>query len=276
MIDPNKQTSRIPATIAQLIKKPVNPPQGLHLHPTPDQLHYYVFAEDRQTYGPATLSLLQEWAAQGSINQDTWIYHESTNAWKTASTLKELRQVLPRVTSIQESRCDDILPSQLRRIRLFSDMDDDQVEEFMNYLHKSEVPPHRPVVTKGEPGRFVYLLFQGEATVSTKIDGNYKQLAALQAGDFFGESTLVEEGSYPFDVHAKTGCIFLRLRHRDFQVLLVKQPDLAARFLSAIVRHMSFVIQTTNLRSAQAKAFSKASLSQTGQILLPPVQKKSG
>lgn len=233
--------------------------------------HYYVFADDRQVYGPATVSLLQEWATQGLVSSKTWVYEEGTSTWRKAQHMKEIRDTLPATVAVKEVGSSDITPAQLRRIRLFSDMDDHQIQEFLPSLTKVQVGALKPVVRKGEHGNSMFLLLVGEALVTTRVSGAEKTLSTLRAGDFFGESSLVEEGPRPFNVNTNGDCTFLRLKHSDFQDLLRKHPDLAARFLTALVRHMSFLILDTNNRFAQAKAMVRGSLSQTGQIVVPPV-----
>ena len=237
-------------------------------------LHYYVFAEDRQIYGPATLGVLQEWAAQGLVSSETWVFDEDANTWKKGRQIKEMRHVIPIPVITAETGCSDLSTNQLRRIRLFSDMDDSQVQEIMPYLAKVQFPALKPVVRKGEHGSYMYLLLSGEAVVTTTVDGISKVLNTLRPGDFFGELTLFEEGPRPCDISANTDCTFLRLKHQDFQTITAKHPELAARFLTAIVRQLSYMILDTSNRFAQAKAMVRGSLRQTGQIMVPPIIEK--
>ncbi len=233
-------------------------------------LHYYVFADDRQVYGPATVSLLQEWAAQGLVSNKTWVYEEGSNTWRKAQQIKEIREILPASVTVKETGSSDVTPAQLRRIRLFSDMDDHQIEEFLASLTKVTVAAFKPVVRKGEHGNSMYLLLMGEAIITTRVNGVEKTMANLRPGDFFGESSIVDEGPRPFNVNSTADCTFLRFKHSDFQEMQRKHPDLTARFLTALVRHMSFLILDTNNRFAQAKAMVRGSLAQTGQITMPP------
>lgn len=242
----------------------------------PASLHYYVFGDDRQVYGPATLNLLQEWVTQGLVSSETWVYDEGLNAWKPARQIKELRENLPAPVVVTEETSGEISPGQLRRIRLFSDMDDQQVLEIMPYLKKVEIPALQPVARKGAHATSMYLLLRGEAEMFTIVDGSQKGLATLQAGDFFGESTLIEEGPCPFDVNTNLDCTFLRLKHGDFQTMVVKEPDLAARFLTALVRHLSYNNLATRERFAKAKALVRGSLARTGKIVVPLVKVKTG
>ena len=241
---------------------------------SPANLRYYVFADDRQVYGPATLGLLQEWAAQGLVSSETWVFEENANVWKKGSQIKNLHQVIPKPIVAAEAASSDTNVGQLRRIRLFSDMDDHQLEEILPYLSKVQFPGLKPVVQKGEHGSYMYLLLTGEANITTTVDNVRKILSALRPGDFFGESTLVEEGPRPFDVEANTDCTFLRLKHDDFQAILANHPNLASRFLIALVRHLSYLNLNTSTRFAQAKAFVKGSLHQTGEVVLPPTVKR--
>ncbi len=250
-------------------------PQAV-LPAAPASLHFYVFAEDRQVYGPATIDVLKEWVAQGLVSVETWIYDEAPNCWRLARQIKELKEDLPVPTQIQEVLASDLTIGQLRGIRIFSDMDDHQLAEILSKLTKVTFDALKPVVQKGEHGGSMFLLLVGEAIITTKVNGALKTLSTLREGDFFGESTLIEPGPRPYDVSTTKSCTFLRLKYGDFQKMLVQQSDIAARLLTALVRHMSYINLATNERFAQAKAMVRGSLSQTGQIVVPPIMLKRG
>lgn len=233
--------------------------------------HYYVFAADHQVYGPATLSVLQEWCAQGLVSTETWIFDEESNVWKAGRQIKGLRGFIPLPANFRETAAPVISRDQLRRLRIFSDLDDHQLEEFMPYLHEVKIPALRTVVQKGEHGSFLMILFTGEATISTMVDGTRKSLGTLTVGDFFGETTLIEVAPRPYDVRTNEDCHFLVVRHSDFQSILQKQPDVASKFLTAIVRHVSYQNLNTSTRFAKARAMQKGSMGQTGKIEVPPM-----
>jgi CRP-like cAMP-binding protein len=265
MTTPSKKVTQKLQSVPQPIVKRASAQLKVSPH------HYWVFASDRQVYGPATTSTLQEWASQGLISTETWIFHEELNSWKLARHIKDLKASLPQEIPVTHTALGDITLEHLRRIRVFGDMDDHQLEQILSHLMKVEIPALRHVVHKGEHGSSFFLLFTGEATVSTKIDGVQKTLQSLHMGDFFGESTIVEVSPRPYDVKANVDCTFLLLKHSEFQKLLKKQPDIAARFLTAIVKHLSYLNLNSSTRFAQAKALSRNSLNKTGKIDAPPV-----
>ena len=266
-----KKTGQLPAFAAPDGGAAGASQAGQQEEPSAPIQHYYVFAQDRQIYGPATVQLLQEWTAEGLISRETWVYDEAHDAWRHARHFKDLRAVLPTTVLHPETGCGDISREQLRRVRVFADMDDHQLEEMMHYLGKVQISSLKPVVHKGEHGGSMFLLFSGEATASTRVDGVQKILATLRPGDFFGENTLIETGPRPCDVNTNANCTFLRLRHGDFQKLLARFPDIAARFLTAVLIQLSYMNLTSSTRLSQAKALVRGSLSQTGQIHIPPV-----
>jgi CRP-like cAMP-binding protein len=236
--------------------------------------HYYVFAADRQVYGPATLSLLQEWTSQGLVSHETWVFDEELNGWRLGRQIAQIRNILPTPTVLTELSCGDLSHDQLRRIRIFGDMDDHQLDEMAKHLSKVQIPALRNIVQKGEHGNSLLLLLEGEAAVITKKDGMTKILSTLQAGDFFGESTLVEVAPRPYDVKATMDCSFLLLKHSAFQRILNRHPDIASRFLTGVVRQLSYINLQTSARFADAKALSRSTMSQTGKIELPPMIRK--
>lgn len=223
---------------------------------------YFVFAEDRQTYGPADIALLQEWAQSGSLSQQSWIYCEAADVWTRASQVSELKQHLSP-GSPQPEKLDGaaggsgLKGSQLRRIRLFADMSDSQAEEFVNLVEKVKVRAFSPIVKQGEHGDSMYLILDGEARVTIKVNGKEDTIAILNVGDFFGEISLFDAGPRSADVVANKDCTLLQLSKANFESLITQKPELASRFLMSIGRFLGGRIRATNERFSTAQNFAR-------------------
>src|SRR5689334_9919419 len=103
--------------------------------------NYYIFAEDRQAYGPADANVLREWAQNGSVSPESWVYAQKSDTWCRAKQIAILQQALPTASPTPEptGTPSGLKGGQLRRIRLFADMSDQQAEQFVNLVEKVKV-----------------------------------------------------------------------------------------------------------------------------------------
>src|SRR5438067_10168132 len=56
---------------------------------------YRVWACDNQVYGPVTWPVLAQWAAEGRVLRDTWIFLEAGHEWRPAHKIPPLHECFP-------------------------------------------------------------------------------------------------------------------------------------------------------------------------------------
>jgi signal-transduction protein with cAMP-binding, CBS, and nucleotidyltransferase domain len=205
--------------------------------------HYFVFGGDRQTYGPANVELLQDWAKEGAISAHS-----------------------AKVECTPAAAGGGVRPGQLRRLVLFADMAEDQLEKFVGLLEKVSLPAFRTIVKKGEHGDAMFLVLVGEARVVDNIDGAEKTLHTLEVGDFFGEVSLFDEGPRTANVMTNKDSTFLKISKSNFNKLVHDHPGVAAAFLTALARFMAARLRSTNKMYSASLLFGKAG---EGQIKSP-------
>lgn len=229
---------------------------------------YFVFAEDRQVYGPADNTLLQEWAGQGLVSPETWVFHEGSDSWARGKGIKVLDGLLAAQTPLPELRASgvNLRGGQLRRIRLFADMTNEQAEAFAAMLDRIQARAFSPIVRQGEHGDAMFLILEGEARVSIRTQGKEDTIAILGVGDFFGELALLDSGPRSADVVANKDCVLLKLVKANFDSMVDKNPDLASRFLLAMNRFLGARLRATNERFTKAQQFARGA---SGQISAP-------
>jgi CRP/FNR family transcriptional regulator, cyclic AMP receptor protein len=229
---------------------------------------YFIFAEDRQTYGPADSTLLQQWAREGLISDASWVFHEASDTWMRAGGLPFLKSLLAGHTSLEKASTANLglRPGQLRRIRLLADMTDQQAEKFVNLVEKVKVRPFAPIVKQGENGDSMFLILDGEARVSTHINGKDDTIAMLGVGDFFGELALLDNGPRSADVTANKECTLLKLSKENFENILSKDAELASLFLIAMNRFLGSRLRATTERFSNAQNFARGV---GGQVTAP-------
>jgi len=129
--------------------------------------------------------------------------------------------------------CDDEL---LTKFKLFAELNR---EELKTLLEQSTIVSHEAgarIISAGESGHCMFVILRGTASVTAKSNGQDMELAALDAGDFFGEVSLVDDGPRSADVTASSDCELLCITRMTLGVLAGLQPGAAIHILAAIGR----------------------------------------
>lgn len=88
---------------------------------------------------------------------------------------------------------------------------------------------------EGELGSEMFIIQSGQVAISRMINGQERELAVFEKGDFFGEMALLDE--FPersATAKAVTRTEVLQLRSADFDDLLRRKPDIALRMLGKL------------------------------------------
>jgi len=151
-----------------------------------------------------------------------------------------------------------ITPAMLRRVRALSELNDDQLKRFSQFMQVVSVMPWNLVVTQGDCDDGMYLVLDGELRVRLMIDGKETLLAVLEPGDCFGEMSLFDHGPRSADVMADRQSLLLRITSESFDRLLREAPELAAPMLHAISRTLAARVRASNKRIKDRLSLAQA------------------
>jgi len=219
---------------------------------------YYVFGDDHLIYGPAAISLVQEWGREGCISARSWIYNEAKDEWRQAGEMPDVKSFVAEGPKLETTPAAEIRPGQLRRMILFADMTDEQLRQFVGLLEKVHVPSFKTVIKKGEHGDAMFLVLAGEARVVDRVDDTEQTLHTLEVGDFSGEISLFAQGPRTADVITNKESTFLKISKAVFQKLISDHPDLATAFLTSLARFMAARLRSTNKMYSASLLFKRA------------------
>jgi CRP-like cAMP-binding protein len=140
----------------------------------------------------------------------------------------------------------------LRRIPLFSGVSDADLDSLASLLIERRFPKHKTIVEEGLSGDYMYVIREGQVKV-TKLssDGREKILELLEAGDFFGEMSLLDSGPRSASVKALSEARVLALSRNDFLTLLRRSPDLAMAVVQELTRRLRQVDEQASSLSFQ-------------------------
>jgi CRP/FNR family transcriptional regulator, cyclic AMP receptor protein len=122
----------------------------------------------------------------------------------------------------------------LKRAPLFADLSRKELVQLARLSDDVEVPAGRVLCKEGAPGREFFVLVEGEVDVVK----NGRRVAALGAGDFVGEISLLEQTPRTATVTAKTPLRFFVLTPKEFQQVLDENPSVERKILRALARRV--------------------------------------
>jgi len=231
-----------------------------------DMSGYQIWAVDNVVYGPVQLPVLVGWVREQRVLADTWIFLEQSSAWQRAADVPELKMffesqsspVSPPEPKAHAPLVAGIKPGMLRRVKVFSEMNDHQLGRFVQFMEVQQVRQWTEVVKQGSLGDAMYLVLEGELRVRLMIGNKETTLVTLPAGEFFGEISLFDHGPRSADVVANQNGVLLKISASAFRELVTRAPELATPFLLAICRTLTARIRADDKRIRDSIAFARS------------------
>jgi len=226
---------------------------------------YWVWGLDRIAYGPVELPGLIAWIKQGRVKAASWVFVGEAGEWVKADQVAVVKMFFvtktepPGPTGAEAAHA-ALKPGNLRRIRLFADMDADQLQSLVTYMELVRVNKFSQLFRKGDHGDAMYFVLEGEVRALTLIDGKETTLFTMRPGDSFGEIALLIQGPRSADMVANENSLLLRLPAAAFEQIVREAPALATPFLlalSRVITHRSLELgrkYESSIRSARAVA----------------------
>jgi tetratricopeptide (TPR) repeat protein len=109
-------------------------------------------------------------------------------------------------------------------IPLFSDFTQEEFNDFTKRMIIHTIPPGRFIINEGDTGRSVFILTRGSVKVFSTIMGKKMELAALQAGDFFGEIAFLTGKPRTATVETVDESDVLEVAENDLNEMIGRSP----------------------------------------------------
>ncbi len=134
----------------------------------------------------------------------------------------------------------------LRNIRIFKELDDDELEKFLSIAREEKFPQGTIIIEEGTEGKALYIIKRGSVVVS-KIDGSLEsEIGKLYAGEHFGEMSLVEDAKTSARVSAGSDVVCLVVPREDFQNLINSDYKIAAKIYKAFTQTLCDRLRQTS------------------------------
>lgn len=206
---------------------------------------FWVWGVDHIAYGPFELPTLVTWIKQRKAGAESWVFVQEAGHWCRASEITELKMFFapkggaaPMAGSEKPpaSAAGQVRPENLRRIRIFAEMETRQLESLLGYMELERVRKFTLLFHKGAPADAMYFILEGEVRAFAMIEGKETTLFTMGAGDSFGEIALLIQGPRSSDVSANEDSLLLKLPSSAFEKIIREAPALATPFLLAMAR----------------------------------------
>lgn len=122
----------------------------------------------------------------------------------------------------------------LRKVPLFGGLSQRQLAQVAQLTDEAEVPAGRRLATVGDVGRELFIIVEGEATVTLKD----RRTIRLGPGEFFGEMSVIDGGPRSATVDAATPMKLLVVANREFWGLLSEAPQLASKIMRTMSQRL--------------------------------------
>src|SRR4029450_2797158 len=103
------------------------------------------------------------------------------------------------------------------------------------------------IFREGDTSTELYFIQEGQIEILKQYPADLRQIAVLEAGDFFGEVSLLEGQPRETSARAISECRLLRLDPASFDQILQEEPDIGLRMLRRLA------VRVTEQRNADVR-----------------------
>lgn len=150
-----------------------------------------------------------------------------------------LLQNLPETELNRELKLDEIA-----WLYKFSKPELDILSEYLNYV---VVSPNSTLFNQGNRGNALYFICSGYADVFQKVNEEDKRLSTICRGAIFGEMSLLDGKDRSATIKSRGEMRCYQMKRDALDMLEVKYPDIALKFISAISSELSKRLRIKNL-----------------------------
>lgn len=136
---------------------------------------------------------------------------------------------------------------QLSKVEIFSGLTEEGLRLLAEIATEESYPTGSVIFEHGALGDKLYLILEGRVRISREVSGMGEEaLAVLDAGDVFGEMSLLDEAPRSAAALAHESCTLLSITKERFEDLLFLHKDLAYEVLWNVIRTLIRRLRATN------------------------------
>ncbi|MGQ9630612.1 MAG: cyclic nucleotide-binding domain-containing protein [bacterium] len=128
----------------------------------------------------------------------------------------------------------------LKKINMFEELRDEELLKVASVAKEKHYDPDDVIFLEGDPGDALYVIRSGRVRITkTTQDGKEQTLDILEAGDVFGEMSILDEQPRSASARAASSLNMVVISKQDFLNLLDSHPHIAleiVRFITGRLR----------------------------------------
>ena len=126
----------------------------------------------------------------------------------------------------------------MKELHLFADCPDEALKAMVSRLDARDIAEAKVILMDQEIARTLFILAKGSVGIWKRVKGERKQLAILEAPNFFGERSMFEESPASALVKSNERCLVYALERGAFDEVAKQFPEIVEPIKSnmAIVR----------------------------------------
>ncbi|MDO8933922.1 MAG: cyclic nucleotide-binding domain-containing protein [Rhodocyclaceae bacterium] len=121
------------------------------------------------------------------------------------------------------------------RVKAFQGLSPAEIGDVLAHAEKCTFEAGMAIVKEGNVGSHMYVIINGEASVTKKGRGGEVELARLGSADSFGEMALADNETRSASVSALTPCVLVRLNDQ----IVNSRPEIGVKIYRNISRVLS-------------------------------------
>lgn len=122
----------------------------------------------------------------------------------------------------------------IRRVEIFNDLPEDLLKDFSDKLNIESYLPDTTIIQKGDHGDSMFVIASGKVKIH---DGDHV-VAYTDAGNFFGEFSLLDAGPRSMSVTTTEKTDVIPFTRELFFELFQSQPEVAKKITSALTKRL--------------------------------------
>lgn len=122
----------------------------------------------------------------------------------------------------------------LKSVTLFAEFEGNELQALARNLQSSRFAAGDAILEEGNANRALHILKSGRIRVSRRVDDGEVALCDLDAGQTFGELSIIEDGVASATLRALTSAEVLSISMHDLAKFLRDSPAAGAKFWRAI------------------------------------------
>ena len=137
----------------------------------------------------------------------------------------------------------------LKNVTLFRDLSDAMLSEFAGFFKQVAYASGDVVFKERTPGDSLYIIVDGEVTIEKGMDEEgreFKTLAILSSGDFFGEMAVIDSQPRFAQARASKDSALYEIGRDKFFSFIKEHPETGIGIFSGIMRALSKRLQHTS------------------------------